>query len=82
MHARRYRTCGQLLDIPHIWCIVIVLFMRPITSQPSVSNNHIAGAGSYRTFMAWFLIIGISIITLLTILIIISGQDPAGQDLK
>lgn len=87
-----YRSCGVLLDSYQIWCIVIALFMRPIASQPRVSNNREGGAGGYRAFLA-LLVIGAILIGLLVIGLAgamainissnfsnIIGQDPAGPD--
>ena len=45
-----YRACGQLLDIPHIWCILTRLFMRSIIAPVLVNviGQRVIGLGRYR----------------------------------
>jgi hypothetical protein len=58
--------------------------MRPVTSQSQfmiISDKFTEGygAGSYRAFIILFIGLGLLVIGLLSIFIIISGRDPAGQ---
>jgi hypothetical protein len=77
-----------LLDIPHIWCIVIRLFMRPITpsSRPVTDNRMSYRAGGYRALW-WILVIGLSCLIILFSVIGLGkiiqnkiGQDSSGRD--
>ncbi len=52
--------------------------MRPVTSQTPVSDNRSVGAGSYRSFMFWGVLIGLLVHGLLTGLILYYGT---GQNL-
>lgn len=52
--------------------------MRPVTSQSPVSDNRSGGAGSYRSFMLWAILIGLLINLLLIGLVIYYGT---GQNL-
>ena len=52
--------------------------MRPVTSQSPVSNNRSVGAGSYRAFMIWAILIGLLINLLFIGLILYYGT---GQNL-
>lgn len=77
----------QLVDNPHIWCILIGLFMRLITPQPPVVNNRSGyGAGGYRAFI-FLLIIGLSCLVICWTVIGLgkiiqnkNGQDSNGLD--
>ena len=76
----------SLLDIYHMWCILIRLFMRPITSPVLVHiiGRRVMGLGGYR---AWIMVlITIAVLTVIGLaggLIISSkfiGRDSEGQD--
>jgi len=76
-----------LLDNSHIWCIVIVLFMRPVTSPVLVHiiGRRVMGLGSYRAWiMVLITLIVLAVIGLaggLTISSKFIGLDSAGQGL-
>lgn len=72
----------QLVDKHNIWCIVIGLFMGPITKPAPASHNPVQ-VRTYRSLILHPITLCLIILTGVTgpvFFINFVGQDPAGQD--